>query len=130
MPLKYSLHDPTLCIVADGDVEYAAGLDVLRAALDDARRTHPPEGTGHWNILFDIRNSSENRGTAELKGIAQVLSEHGDLLTGRMAVVADQPFYYGMGRVFGVFVQQQGQEPRVFSDYDQAMTWLATGHSG
>ena len=78
-----------------------------------------------FDIIFDIRQSTENRSANELRGIAEFIAGYADILTGRMAVVADDALRFALGRIFEVFAEHLGQKPRVFGDYEAAVTWFA-----
>jgi len=126
MPLTYQLDQSILRISAKGDVEYATGLDVTKAALLDARKVTQSEGSPLWDMLFDVRESTETRSTDELKGIAMALAQNLDILTGRMAIVVVDPYMVGIAEAFSVFAEQLGQKPQLFGEPKEAEAWLAT----
>ena len=125
MPLSYALEQIILRIAAVGDVEYNTGLVVFKEALDRARELAHTSDTKHWNVIFDLRESKEDRSADELRGVAMALSQYSEILTGRLALVAADAYHYGLSRVFGVFAEQLGHEPRVFNNVEEAEAWLA-----
>jgi len=122
MPLRYELRDPVLWYVAEGDVDYAAGREVLRSGVE-AAGAHAPARS--WDVLFDIRESGERRSAEELRGIASFCAEQGPTLSRRCAVVAGDAFHFGLGRMFGAYAEPAGVEVRVFRDLAAAEQWLA-----
>ena len=126
MPLTYQLDQSILRISAAGDVEYTAGLEVTKAALLDARKVTQSAGAPLWDMLFDLRESTESRSTDELKGIAMALAQNMDILTGRMAIVVIDPYMVGIAEAFSVFAEKLGQKPQVFGAPKEAEAWLTS----
>jgi len=124
MPLSYKITDGLLRYTAQGDVEFAEGLEVLQAGLREVVETRVGVPTP---VLFDIRASSESRGSDELRGIAAVLGAHSEAVGGRCAVVAAPGLYYGVSRIFSVFVEQHGIEMQIFVSPTEAEMWLIEG---
>jgi len=122
VPMTFTIRRPVIRIVTKGDVEYNTGLNKLKAALEEARLHHPE--TRLWDLLFDVTESRETRSGDELRGIAMALAQQTHMLTGRMAVVAGDPFLHSQGEVFGVFAEKLGKAPRVFSNRSEAEAWL------
>jgi hypothetical protein len=120
--MTFTIRRPILSIITKDDVDYNAGLTQLKEALEEARHRHPE--TRLWDLLFDVTESTENRSEDELRGIAMALAQHSHMLTGRMAVVAADPSRHSQGEVFGVFAEQLGKAPRVFSRRRDAEAWL------
>jgi len=125
MPLLYELTDTVLCITTEGDVDYETGLQVTGEALTAARAAWRVNGNRPFDIIFDIRKSTEERSANELRSVAEFIAGYGDVLTGRMAVVADDPYHFALGRIFEVFAEHLGQKPRVFGKYDDAEAWFS-----
>jgi hypothetical protein len=125
MPLIYQVDQPILRFNAKGDVKYTSGLETTKRALRDAREVTQTKGEPLWNLLFDLRESTESRSEDELKGIAMALAQNMDILTGRMAVLVVDPHYVGVAAAFSVFAEQLGQEPQLFGTPEEAEAWLA-----
>lgn len=121
MGISFELKDRTIRFVTVGDVDFAAGLQVLEAALATAAE----QGSG-WGLLFDIRSSSENRSADELRGVAEVIARHRDALSGQCAILAADPLHYGLARMFGVFAESLGLTAMVFRTEAEALAWLTT----
>ncbi len=127
MPITFEVRDRVLRFVTLGDVDYADGLTVLKAGFEAAAASTPAGGL--WGLLFDIRNSSENRNSDELRGIASTIYRHRHLLSGRCAVLATDPLHYGLARMFAVFMESLGLQAMVFTKVGDAEAWL-DGASG
>jgi len=124
MPLVYQVDQPILRFFAKGDVEYTSGLEMTKQALRDAREVTQTQGEPLWDLLFDLRESTESRSEDELKGIAMALAQSMDILTGRMAIVVTDPKMVGIAEAFSVFAEQLGQMPHVFGTSKEADAWL------
>lgn len=120
MGIEYQLGDGVIRFRTTGEVEYASGLDVLRAGFG-AAADRP--GT-RWGLLFDIRESAENRSETELRGIAAAVGDHRHLLTGRCAIVASDPLHYGLARMACVYLDGLGLRAGAFGSVDEAEEWV------
>ena len=128
MGLSYELKTGVICLTAAGDVVYEEGLKTFAESIAEAGRVTKTEGDPeHWHLMFDIRNSAEDRSEEELKGIAIFVSQHRDILSGRMAIVTADDFHYRLARVFEAFAEELSQDAGVFRDIDQAEAWLHQG---
>ncbi|MBX9585251.1 MAG: hypothetical protein K2X87_33515 [Gemmataceae bacterium] len=121
MGVDYQLADGVIRFVTTGGVEYSDGAATLRAGLDAAAAADPGR---RWGLLFDIRESAENRSGDELRNIADLIAARRAMLSGRAAVVVADPLHYGLGRMFGVFMEHLGLTARVFTDPAEAETWV------
>jgi nitrogenase molybdenum-iron protein alpha/beta subunit len=119
--LTYQLADDIIRFVTIGDVGFADGQAVLRAAFAAAATAPVPGG---WHLLFDIRSSAENRSAAELQAIADLFARARPSLSGRCAVVAADPLRFGVARMFGAFVESLGFTAMVVTRPPEAETWL------
>ena len=50
-----------------------------------------------------------------------------DCLSGRVAVVSNDPVLFGMGHVVGSYAESKGLQVRVFQDAAGAEEWFANG---
>lgn len=123
MPLSYRIGRALIRLTVKGDLEYSSCLDTLRAAFEEARKSARPPGPG-WNVLIDLTESTEQRTTDELRGIAMSMAQQSDMLAGRLALVTADPYLLELARAFSAFVEKLGQEPRLFSDVADADAWL------
>lgn len=121
MSLRYEIRDHVLWFETQGDVEYDEGLDTLGAAIRDAGERAPGR---RFDVVFDIRNSRESRSSRELRGIAEFVGSHAEVLSGRCVIVAGDAFHYGLGRMFGAYSESQGVEVGVVRDVGAAISWL------
>lgn len=122
MPIRYELREPIIWFETRGDVDYDAGLGVLQAGIEAARQRTPGRS---WDVLFDIRESSERRSADELREIAQVLAGHLPAISRYCAVVAGDAFHFGLGRMFSAYSEPEGVEVHVFREQAAAEQWLA-----
>lgn len=122
MPIRFQLRDDVLSFVTVGDVDYEAGLGVLEQGIEEARRAVADR---RWDVVFDIRESAENRSKDELVGVAAFVASHPDVLSGRCAVVASDPFHFGLARMFSAHAESLGIEALVTRDVRAALDWLA-----
>ncbi len=123
MPLRHELRDGVLWFVTEGDVDYEAGLGVLEQGIEEAHRAAADR---RWDVVFDIRESAENRSKHELVGVAAFVAGHRDVLSGRCAVVASDPFHFALARMFSAHAESRGVEALVTRDVRAALDWLAT----
>jgi len=121
MGLAYQLADGMIRFVTTDDVDFDAGLQVLQEALHTAAELEPGR---RWHLLFDIRHSSEDRSSDELRTIATLIGDYRKELSGRCAVVVTDPLHYGLGRMFGTFMEKLGVETMVSRRLDEAQDWL------
>lgn len=130
MPLRHRLQDGVIWITTEGDVEYDEGIASLGRALEAAKQADP---VARWDIVFDVRRSSENRSADELRRIAQLVAENGSVLSGRTVVIAGDDLHYGLSRMFQAYCELHGLRAAVRRDPDAALAWLretAAGEAG
>ncbi len=121
MGIAFQLHRTEIRFRTTGDVDYGDGLQTMRSAFAAAKA--PDAGT-LWDLLFDISESQENRSSDELRGVAEEIERHRELLPGRAAVVATNPLHYGLARMFCVFMQSVGFEAMVFASVGEGTSCL------
>ena len=124
MPIRFELQPETLFYSTEGDVEYEDGVRTLRAGLGQAAESFRAGRAGKFDVLFDVRQSTEDRTGEELRGIADLLGAHASFLTGHAAVVAGDAFHIGLARVLGAYAAGNRVEVRVFLDAEEAREWL------
>lgn len=121
MGLAYHLADGFVRFVTTGGVEFSDGTQTLRDGLAAAAEAAPGR---RWGLLFDIRESAENRSGDELRTIAALIAARRGILSGRAAVLVADPLHYGLGRMFGVFMEGMGLTAAVFTDPAEAEGWV------
>ena len=116
--LSHTLQSDHLAFVTVGDVDYAEGLKVLSEGLDlyAAKKPNPAR------VLFDIRRSTENRGSDEIRGIVEVVTQR--MGPARVVVVASTPLLFGMSRMLTAYLGIRGVEAAVFQEPEDAVRWL------
>jgi hypothetical protein len=125
MPVTFTVGGGIVCVTVQGTVTHNELLDTFGRALAKARKARRPASGADWNLIIDISASTARRTEDELRGIAMALTQHSDLLTGRVAVVAVDSLREDRGRLFSTFAEQLGHEPRVFHSLAEAQAWLA-----
>lgn len=123
MPLSFEQRGDTLWVIAEGDVDYASGLAAFGNALREAGKSDPAR---RWHLLFDVRRSTEDRDADELRGIAGLVAENADMLSGRCALLAGDDLHYGLSRMFEAYCQARGLAARVFREVPEAESWLGS----
>ncbi len=123
MALDYEIRDDVLWFVTRGDVDYPGGIDTLSEAIAEVARR---DSERRWDVVFDIRESTERRSARELRGIADFIAGHDAVLSGRCAIVAGDAFHYGLGRMFAAFSESHGISVEVVRDIDEVEAWLAS----
>ncbi|MBM3290445.1 MAG: hypothetical protein FJY92_09860 [Candidatus Hydrogenedentes bacterium] len=124
MGISYETSEGVLTFLTRGEVDFAGGLQVLQRGFADAAAKSASDPSVKWHLLFDIRESTENRSSGELRGIAEIIAAHRSILTGRCALVVASPLYYGLGRVFAVFMEGFGLTVTVVHSGPDALAWL------
>ena len=122
MPIRHELRDEVLWFVTEGDVDYQEGLGVLAQGVEAARAQAPD---ARWDVVFDIRRSTENRSGPELVGVAQFVADHLDVLSGSCAIVASGTLHFGLARMFSAHAENLGVETVVVRDDESASRWIA-----
>jgi len=117
MPINYHVDDEIRIFTTIGDVEYEEGLNVLKEGLQGIKASDTAL------ILFDIRQSRENRTHDEIHGMAQFLKP---FIAGnaKISLLVDRDLYYGLSRMFMSYVEEDAIEAKVFKEYDDALLWL------
>ncbi|HMO36195.1 MAG TPA: hypothetical protein PKA06_09135 [Gemmatales bacterium] len=126
MALTFQFQRDLLSFITVEDVEFAVGAQTLDEAFHQAKNKGNEQP---WHLLFDIRHSKENRSTAELNYMADVIGKHRALLTGKCAIVADQPLHYGLSRMFAAFLLKYEIRTEIIPDRDAAEAWLYSTQS-
>lgn len=119
MSISYTLDDGILSYTTIGDVEYSEGLATLRHGLEAASS----QGRS-WHLLFDVRQSTEQRSGNDMRGIALKIGAHRSILSGRCVVIVAGPLHYGLGRVFGAYMESMNLAVGVFHEVEPARRWL------
>jgi len=73
MPMSFDLQEGALWFRTWDDVVYDEGIAVLERGLEAALQASAQR---RWPVVFDIRESRENRSADELRGIAEFVAAH------------------------------------------------------
>jgi len=126
MPIEHELRDGVIWTTTVGDVDYEDGIGSMRRALEAARAA---DSSRRWDIVFDVRRSSEDRSSDELQAIADFVAASDAVLSGRCVVIAGDDFHFGLSRMFQAYCELKGLTPQVVREVDAAESWLR-GESG
>lgn len=119
MGVSFQLEEEILRFTTVGGVDYVEGIAVLQKGFAEAA------GAGaRRHVLFDIRESTENRSSEELRNIAEALSPFRDRMTGLVAIVVSKPVYFGTGRQFAVYADKYDITVNVFREVAEAEAWF------
>jgi hypothetical protein len=121
MPMSFDLQEGALWFRTWDDVVYDEGIAVLERGLEAALQASAQR---RWPVVFDIRESRENRSADELRGIAEFVAAHDGVLSGHCAVLASDALHFGLGRMFEAFSQEHGIDVRVFREPEALVAWL------
>ena len=121
MPVTFELTATAVRFTTVGDVDHRDALGVFLAGLAAGAAAPVPGGR---HLFFDIRASTENRETSELRHTAAAIAAHRPALSGRCAVVAADPLHFGLARMFAVFIGGLGFDATVFRSIEEAERWL------
>lgn len=125
MGLTFELSATILRFFTSGDVEFVPGTQTLHDGLEAA--VVAGAGSARRHLLFDIRESRENRSSDELRAIALLIAPYRSRLSGRCAVVVSDLLHYGLGRVFGAYLEGSGFTVEVFHTLAEAERWFESG---
>ncbi len=125
MPIRYEIEPRMLRFCTEGDVAYDETMHVLRDGLTRGEDAIRSGSAAPFDLLFDVRESLENRSAEELRQMADLVAERSGILSGRAAVVASDVLHFGLGRMFGAYADARQIEVRVFYSLEEAESWLA-----
>jgi hypothetical protein len=118
--VTYVIEEGILTLRLTGRYAFEDVIRTLRSALDDKRlRSRTP-------LLLDITKSQETRSPQELVALADFIKTAQGLLGERCAVVASDPFRFGLGRELSGWAASRGIQVRVFGEQEgaDARRWL------
>ncbi len=120
MPVQYEFSGNLLHMSLIDSYTVQEIMETYLAALKDPLF---PEGA---RFLFDVRQSAvlSERSAEEIKAVAHFFARHSERLGRRCAIVASDPVHYGLSRMGATFAEFLGADVKVFSNIDDAVTWL------
>lgn len=108
----------SLLVRASGDITFAE-VEHLLEEMDRVVQDLAPS-----TLLADCRGISSTISAAELRKAAQELQPFISRGLTHYALVTDSTFMYGVGRMFGAFVETTGATLAMFKDVESAQQWL------
>jgi hypothetical protein len=116
--LTYSEHS-RFEVRASGEVTLG---EIERAIAEILAHPALPEGP---DVLIVADEVDQVPTTSELRVAAREIRPALDRGLGALAIVASNPFVYGVARIFSVFAESVGAEIAAFREVDDASRWLA-----
>ena len=110
-------------IPVEGALDLASSREVLLGLARDA------ETAGH-HLLIDLREATSELSYAEVYELVQVLSDHPEAFTGRMALLDRYIDRFEKSQFFEASATHLGFHVRAFVDEDLAVAWLEAGARG
>jgi hypothetical protein len=120
MGVRYRLAGKVVHVTMDDHFDTSEVLQVGAEAL-----SHPEFVQGS-NVVIDFRESQEVATGEEIFQRIQFLSEAGDLLGPRIALVVTRPVHFGLARMAELYGESCGLTLRVFNDEQDALDWVDT----
>lgn len=121
MPVEWELRNRRLIVKLIGNYDYGAPQQAILRAMND------PAFQPGTLLLIDARQSTSGRSSEEFRDRAlwmKSLLSRG--LAPRSAVVINsKPHQFGLARMAATHLDLQGMELGIFTDFDEAVQWLA-----
>jgi hypothetical protein len=114
----------TLLVRVTGDVTWPE-VERILADIEAALETE-----GAVGILADCRGVRSTISASELRNTAEALRPFIRKGLTHFALVTDSSFMYGIGRMFGAFVELTDAHLSVFRDVESAQQWLDENRPG
>ena len=120
MPVKAEFRGSIIVLEMIGLYEPPDIKRVLLAALDE------PRSSGVTGLLFDVSPSIsiKQRTSSDIAEMGYFLASESHRFGGRIALVGDRDFLFGMMRLGNTILSQQGVTSEVFRNADAAEHWL------
>lgn len=125
------------------DIRLIRGHDFLRSDLEgnlDFKKTRRllrelilANTSSRYNLLIDMRDSIDMRGSKETLSYAEVyrlveeLDKHAPLFRGRVALLDRWDEGFEKTQSFEAFASLRGFAVRTFLEFEQAITWVCHG---
>lgn len=120
MPLQVEYSEPArFQVTVDGRITRHDVTMLIERML-----AHPKLQPG-VDVLVDARRAANALSTLELRAIAREIRPMLDRGLGAVGVVTDNPFLYGVTRMFAVFAEAVGASVGAFQALEDAHVWLA-----
>ena len=123
MPITYQLEPDTLRFNAVGDVEFDDGLRMLRRGLEE----YVADRKANHRVVFDIRRSTENRSTVELRQIVQITQDYLGPDSQVAFLVATRDVMYGLSRMCTAYFDSEFVTAEVFLNEEAVDEWFEGG---
>lgn len=119
MPVKFKIDDASGAVFAEarGIVSFAELIDYITAKEEQGLMGLPE--------LFDARDTTLDLSISDLKQLASKTAEAlGAKVAGRVAVVTNSAFIYGLAQAYAVLARQVQPTFAIFKDAREARIWL------
>jgi hypothetical protein len=118
MPVDYEIDGNTAIMTASGKVSYKE----INGAFENL--TRDPDFREGLNILVYDIHSDYNPGTFDMVNAAEHMDSLMKSFSPRIALVVTEGLKYGFGRMLEMYCNIKNIELRVFTELDQAKSWL------
>ena len=118
MPVDYELDGNTAVVTAAGKVTYSE----INGAFENLIRD--PDFREGLSILVYDKQSDYNPGTFDIVNAAEHMDGLMKSFSPRIALVVTEGLKYGFGRMLEMYCNIKNIELRVFTELDQAKSWL------
>ena len=75
-------------------------------------------------LLIVDKSTNFDPSTVELEDIAVIYGAIKERISSQWALVVAKEYHFGLGRMYSVFAEKYGLDARVFTDVDEARSWL------
>lgn len=123
MALQSRMEKGVLVVRSVGDQSMEVGLAQLNAGIDLAVEAYSRTGQP-TDMLIDLTESRESKGTTELEQIVIFLAQRCPPLSGRVALVAPEDLLFGLSRIFSARGSNAGLTGHVVREEDEAWEWI------
>jgi len=119
MPITFSIEQKVVRTEARGIVTYSEILDHIEAKIAAGAMAFPE--------IFDARDVMLDLSSSDLQQIAsKVVDALAGAAPGKIAVVTNSPFLFGLARSYGELTKETNPQFKVTCDPEEADSWIVT----
>jgi hypothetical protein len=124
MPVKYRFSKNLFIVTLKGSYTPEEMMTTFLKALND------PSFPENAQFLMDVRESAElgKRDAGVIKAVAEFFASHSERVGHKCAIVAAKPAHYGQSRMAAAFAEIDSATVEVFTEVDDAISWLKSVH--
>ena len=103
----------------------ATGFGIIKLShIQSVMDQQHAEGTWHYAVLYDFRDATTSVTGDDMWSLASHVQGLGPMTRGPVAVVATDPAFYGVARMYSMMTDRAGLRFAVFRDRADAERWL------